>query len=145
MTNVSQSKGRFGAWLRDVREAAGLSQADVARALGCSNSNISYYECGHAAPRREFWQPMADLFGVELEEVARAARGWREVLPDIVLPRLADPGHATCENGCAWLARCRAAVALGLPAYCEDIDERDVLAAQQTGTLAALMARAGEK
>jgi hypothetical protein len=88
---------------------------------------------------------MADLFGVELEEVARAARGWREVLPDIVLPRLADPSHATCGNGCAWLARCRAAVALGLPVYCEDIDERDVLAAQQTGALAALMARAEQQ
>jgi DNA-binding XRE family transcriptional regulator len=145
VTNLSQPKGRFGVWLRDVREAAGLSQADVARAIGCSDSAISVYECGKGAPRREFWQPMADLFDVEVEEVALAARGWREVAPTVVLPKLIDPGHVSCDESCLHFARCRVAVDIGLPPYCFDVTEDDVFAARQLGAVAVLMERAEQQ
>lgn len=37
--------------LRDLREAAGLSQSDVARFMGVAPSNVSRWEAGLARPR----------------------------------------------------------------------------------------------
>jgi DNA-binding transcriptional regulator YiaG len=37
--------------LRDLREAAGLSQSDVARFIGVAPSNVSRWEAGLARPR----------------------------------------------------------------------------------------------
>ena len=40
-----------GAWIRDLRERSGLSQAAFARRLGVRQQTVSEWETGHYAPR----------------------------------------------------------------------------------------------
>lgn len=54
--------------LRQAREAAGLKQTDVARALGCSLKTVGNYECGRYAPTVEAFLVLLDLYGRSLSE-----------------------------------------------------------------------------
>lgn len=74
-----------GQRLRIAREASGLTQADVARAIGTSVSAISMIESGKRDPRASTLLRYADVVGLELgprevprvmslEDAARQAR-----------------------------------------------------------------------
>jgi transcriptional regulator with XRE-family HTH domain len=52
---------------RELREAAGLSQADIAAALGVSPAAVSRWEAGKRAPRG----PWADLYRELLQSLVR--------------------------------------------------------------------------
>ena len=58
-----------GRRLRAMREAAGLSQRELARQLNIHYSNISFWESGAVPPRSEVLPEMADIFGVRVEEL----------------------------------------------------------------------------
>jgi transcriptional regulator with XRE-family HTH domain len=76
---------RVRSWLRSgqaraIRRKTGMSQADVARAIGADMSRISRWESGACAPHRDSALKLARLYdGLEEiirdEETAEAARG----------------------------------------------------------------------
>ena len=53
----------FGQWLRQVREARGLSQGDLAEAAGCSTSFLSKVEGGYKMPGAESLTLLARALG----------------------------------------------------------------------------------
>ena len=53
-----------GAWLRELRGAAGLRQGDVAAAAGLSESAVSHLEAGRRAPRPGTVAALAWALGV---------------------------------------------------------------------------------
>jgi transcriptional regulator with XRE-family HTH domain len=67
--------------LRAFREAAGLSQRELARQIGQDQSNIRYWEQSGNLPRSDVLVPMAQALGVTVEEVLGAARPKRVVGP----------------------------------------------------------------
>lgn len=89
---------RVRSWLRsgrarEVRERAGVSQADIARAAGTNGPQVSRWESGFAVPHREMALRLAVLYeGLEeiiAEEVAAAGR--REALAAGRLPTTLGP------------------------------------------------------
>jgi len=56
----------LGSRLKRARERAGLTQREVADALGITPAAVSQYEAGKRAPRAEVLERMARLYGVPL-------------------------------------------------------------------------------
>lgn len=56
-----------GATLKALRLAAGLSQADVAREVGCSSAAISHYETGRSRPRPDVARRYLDVIKLVAE------------------------------------------------------------------------------
>jgi len=55
--------------LRALREAAGLSQRELARLIGQEQSNVRYWETSGTLPRSDVLMPMAKALGVTVEEL----------------------------------------------------------------------------
>lgn len=55
--------------LKELREAAGLSQRELARQVGQDQSNIRYWESTGRPPRSDVLLPMAQALGVSVEEL----------------------------------------------------------------------------
>lgn len=55
--------------LRERREAAGLSKAEVARAMQVDNAAVLRWETGEAMPRAEKLPRLADLFGCSIDDL----------------------------------------------------------------------------
>ncbi len=55
--------------LKQLRTARGMTQADVAQALGISKSTVGMYEQGRREPDLETVVQMAKLFSVSVEEI----------------------------------------------------------------------------
>ena len=49
--------------IREMREAAGLSQADVMRAMNVDSAAVCRWESGQSLPRADKLPLLADLFG----------------------------------------------------------------------------------
>lgn len=95
---------RVRAWLRsgrarEIRERAGLSQADVARAVGTDNAQMSRWETGKAVPYRKSVLKLAELYDrLERQAVQEAAdavarqaeRGVIQVAPGAVTVHTED-------------------------------------------------------
>jgi len=68
-----------GARIRAMREAAGISQRELARRLAVHYSNISFWERSGTLPRSHLLAPMARELGVDvgdiLGEEAKTRRG----------------------------------------------------------------------
>jgi transcriptional regulator with XRE-family HTH domain len=61
--------------LRELREAAGISQRELARILQQDSSNISYWERSGKIPRADLLVPMAKALGVTVPDLlGQAAR-----------------------------------------------------------------------
>jgi transcriptional regulator with XRE-family HTH domain len=58
-----------GSRLKQLREAAGLSQRELARQIGQVQSNIRYWETTEKIPRSDVLAPMAKVLGVTVEEL----------------------------------------------------------------------------
>jgi DNA-binding transcriptional regulator YiaG len=64
----AKAKVRVARWVRkgrlaELREDAGLSQGDFARALGVSQSSVSRWESGDAVPRARRAADIVELLG----------------------------------------------------------------------------------
>jgi transcriptional regulator with XRE-family HTH domain len=55
--------------LRELREAAGLSQRELARMIGEQHTNVRYWELSGKPPRSDVLAPMAQALGVTVEDV----------------------------------------------------------------------------
>lgn len=60
---------RIGENIKDHREAHGMSETEMAKRLGISQSAIAMYEGGRRIPRDEIKIRIAMLFGVPVETI----------------------------------------------------------------------------
>lgn len=62
--------------IKELREAAGLSQADVVRAMGVDQAAVFKWENGISMPRAAKLPLLADLFGCSIDDLfGRGAPG----------------------------------------------------------------------
>ena len=74
--------------LRRLREAAGLSVRELAKQIGQSHTNVSYWERGGQIPRSDVLASMAKALGVAVEELLGEPKPRRVVTPPGKMRRL---------------------------------------------------------
>ncbi|MGO4955128.1 helix-turn-helix domain-containing protein [Ligilactobacillus ruminis] len=52
--------------IRQVRSEKGITQAELANAIGMSRQGLAYYENNQREPKLETWQKLADYLGVSV-------------------------------------------------------------------------------
>ena len=52
--------------IRQVRSKKGITQAELANAIGMSRQGLAYYENNQREPKLETWQKLADYLGVSV-------------------------------------------------------------------------------
>jgi transcriptional regulator with XRE-family HTH domain len=67
--------------LRQLREVAGLSVRELAKQIGESHTNVSYWERSGQIPRSDVLAPMAKTLGVSVEELLGEAKPRRTTTP----------------------------------------------------------------
>jgi transcriptional regulator with XRE-family HTH domain len=67
--------------LRRLREAAGISVRELARQIGESHTNVSYWERSGQIPRSDVLAPMARSLGVTVHELLGQPRPGRMTTP----------------------------------------------------------------
>jgi transcriptional regulator with XRE-family HTH domain len=67
--------------LRELRETAGLSVRELARQIGESNTNVSYWERSGQIPRSDVLAPMAKALGVSVEALLGEPKSRRTPVP----------------------------------------------------------------
>ena len=58
-----------------AREKAGMTQNEVAKALGVNQSAVSFWESGRNQPRGKQMVKLAKLYGVTVDELLREEDG----------------------------------------------------------------------
>ena len=66
---LSKSRPRQGARLAELRRAAHLSQAALARLIGESQQNVAYWEQSEKPPRSDVLPKLAHVLGVSVEQI----------------------------------------------------------------------------
>lgn len=69
--------------LKQVRQQAGLSLAEVGKGIGLATNTISRYETGKREPKLETWQKLADFFGVTVPYLQGLEPSWNEKVTKI--------------------------------------------------------------
>jgi transcriptional regulator with XRE-family HTH domain len=67
--------------LRQLREAAGLSVRELAKQIGESHTNVSYWERSGQIPRSDVLAPIAKTLGVSVEELLGEGKPRRTTTP----------------------------------------------------------------
>lgn len=80
MIQVMAAK-KNGLNLRVLREAAGISQRELARQIGEQQSNVRYWETSGNLPRSNVLIPMAKALGVTVEELLGEPKARRAPAP----------------------------------------------------------------
>lgn len=80
----------YGADLRDMRTAAGMSQEEAASALGVRLGTYGSWERGTHVPRREALDRIVEVFGVPPASLGLdTPRGWELVPADWIRDQIA--------------------------------------------------------
>ena len=66
---LTKQRPKQGARLAAMRRAAGLSQAELARAVGETQQNIAYWELSSKPPRSDVLPRLAKALGVRVEDL----------------------------------------------------------------------------
>ncbi len=66
---TSRQRPRQGAHLAELRQAAGLTQAEVAAALGVPQQNVAFWEFATKPPRSDVLPQLAKALGVTVEAI----------------------------------------------------------------------------
>jgi transcriptional regulator with XRE-family HTH domain len=64
--------------IRQLREAHGLSQEQVAAQLGCTQHAVSSWELGRSEPKARQVRALARLFTVSMDDIAFEAEAARQ-------------------------------------------------------------------
>ncbi len=64
----------FGEFLYQLRKEKGMTQAELADALGVTNKAVSKWETGEAMPETALLKPLARIFGVTVDELLDGER-----------------------------------------------------------------------
>jgi transcriptional regulator with XRE-family HTH domain len=68
---LTEQQRALGRYLRALREAAGLYQADIARAVPCDRTTVTHAEAGSQLPASDFWEKADRLVGAKGALLAR--------------------------------------------------------------------------
>lgn len=60
---------KVGRLIRTLRTEHGLTQQNIADALGISNKTVSKWECGLGCPDLELWKELAVILGVDISQL----------------------------------------------------------------------------
>ena len=71
---AGRDMAKIASRLRTLREAAGLSQRELARQLGEHHSNVSFWERSGNIPNSKVLVPMAKILGVTVAELVGEAK-----------------------------------------------------------------------
>lgn len=55
--------------LKEMRRGAGLTQADLSKTLGVTQSTVAMWECGVSYPRGEMLTKLADVLHCTIDEL----------------------------------------------------------------------------
>src|SRR6478736_1260682 len=92
----------FGAWLKRRRKALDLTQADLARLVGCAVVSIRKIEADEQRPSRQTAERLAQHLQIPLEEQATfvqfARLGLDEAPPTLPIPAAAQLPEARPQN-----------------------------------------------
>lgn len=66
---ISKPRPSTGTRLATLRKAAGLSQAELAKALGVPQSTVGYWETAPKPPRSDVLPKLAKVLGVRVEDI----------------------------------------------------------------------------
>jgi len=77
----TKPRGAFGQRLLALRQAAGLSQRQLASRLGVDQSNIAFWERWDKPPRGEVLPALAKALSVSVDELLGLAKPKRETPP----------------------------------------------------------------
>ena len=69
---VSEPTTALGRKLRELRRIRGMSQGDLARAMGISQKQLSFWETGRATPQKRFLPRLADALACTTGELDEA-------------------------------------------------------------------------
>ena len=64
----------FGDFLYELRKEKGMTQAELAEALGVTNKAVSKWETGEAMPETSLLLPISRIFGVTVDELLAGKR-----------------------------------------------------------------------
>ena len=65
---------KIGRFIAASRQAKGLTQRELAEALGLSNRTISKWECGDGLPELANILPLCELLDITADELLRGGR-----------------------------------------------------------------------
>ncbi|MGH3694654.1 MAG: helix-turn-helix domain-containing protein [Pseudonocardiaceae bacterium] len=68
---LTEQQRALGRYLRALREAANLYQADIARAVPCDRTTVTHAEAGSQLPASDFWEKADQLVGATGALIAR--------------------------------------------------------------------------
>jgi len=66
---ATKTRHAQGAHLAALRRAAGLSQAELAKAIGVHQSNVAFWEFSDKPPRSDVLPALAEILGVTFEKL----------------------------------------------------------------------------
>ncbi|MGH3692613.1 MAG: helix-turn-helix domain-containing protein, partial [Pseudonocardiaceae bacterium] len=61
--HLVEQQRALGRYLTALRDAAGLFQADIARAVPCHRTTVTHAEAGSQLPASDFWETADRLLG----------------------------------------------------------------------------------
>jgi len=70
----TKPRGAYGTHLISLREAAGLTQKQLAKKLGVHHSNIAFWERSNKPPRGDVLPNLASTLGVSLDVLLNAKK-----------------------------------------------------------------------
>lgn len=91
----------FGNFLYSLRKEKGMTQQELADRLGLTNKAISKWETGEAFPETAQLVPLADVFGVSVDELLRGRRSApvaNAVPQTAAMPAQGAPGTASADT-----------------------------------------------
>ncbi|HOK81223.1 MAG TPA: helix-turn-helix transcriptional regulator [Clostridia bacterium] len=65
---------RFGDFLYTLRKEKGMTQTELADLLGVTNKAVSKWETGESYPETSLLVPIANVFGITVDELLRGER-----------------------------------------------------------------------
>src|SRR4051812_1234771 len=71
MAERDEGRTRFAGWLSNTMSSRGLSQAQLARAVGVADTQVSRWRRGQVVPTVQYLQRLADTFGVQRSTLDR--------------------------------------------------------------------------
>ncbi len=115
----------FGEFLYKLRKEKGMTQADLAEKLGVTNKAVSKWETGEAMPETALLLPIAQIFGVTVDELLSGRRLQSEEprqeeekidgIKDHLFTRGKDDTETALDKICG--AVCAAVMLCGICAY----------------------------
>lgn len=101
---------RFGNYLYSLRKEKHMTQAELADLLGITNKAVSKWETGEAFPETAQLVPLADIFGVSVDDLLRGGPAYAEekkgdALSDGEVPRSPAADQACTEEEIGRLAQ----------------------------------------